>query len=109
MKSNNTSNKSKKATNDKTDIYVLKDQVLVNQIETVKKNLLSLIDKSNTIQIVGDNIKNIDITFIQILLALKKSAKIKNKQINFNLNLSEDIVVLLENNGFIEFNKNLNI
>ncbi|MBR8537044.1 STAS domain-containing protein [Carboxylicivirga sediminis] len=75
-------------------------QLIINHIEkitaTVKNGLIS--DKD--LQIEVDNPESVDVTFIQLLLALKATLSANGKKVEVNAELSEDIKKLILNSGF---------
>lgn len=75
-------------------------QLIINHIEkissTVKSELKS--DKDLTVEI--DNPESVDVTFIQLLLAIKATLKANGKSVTINAELSEDVEALIQNSGF---------
>ncbi len=87
---------------------LLGENITVKQAGKVKNDLLSLFSNSEPAKIVGDNIQNIDITFIQLMYSLKNSSVKRNKPVSFNFKLSDDLNVLLDRCGFKMISDNLN-
>lgn len=79
---------------------VFSGELIINHVNAIKEELVGSIDFEKPINIVVNNPVNIDITFIQLVLAIKKAYS--NKDINCNLqaSLSDDIFNLLANSGF---------
>ena len=108
MKKNTNPIKSDKTIKDNANTYVLKGNITIQQTETLKNELLSTIKKMNSIYISGKNIEDIDVTFIQLMYSLKSSMTKQNKQINYDIELPEELTELLDNTGFKSLNENLN-
>lgn len=88
--------------------FVLGENNTIKQANTIKKELLSLLTDSEPVKIVGENIHNIDITFIQLMVSLKNSSIKRNKPVSFNFKLTKDLNTLLEHCGFKMINDSLN-
>lgn len=65
--------------------------------ESVKSQLSS---KPEKVVILADNVENIDITFIQLLKAIKNSGSKNGFDVTYSLRLSDDLSSLVRNAGF---------
>lgn len=105
MKNNHSNNKTIKG---KTNKYILKENNTIKNIDFLKKDILTAYNKSDHMQIIGKDIKDIDITFIQLMFSIRKSSLKNNKQIDFSIDLPDELMALLEHNGFNSLNVSLN-
>ncbi|WP_282036085.1 STAS domain-containing protein [Saccharicrinis aurantiacus] len=82
-----------------TNIAVSGD-LIINHIEKIKEGLDNSIDFSKNLTLDLNGITSIDITFIQLIISLKKSFQSSAKQIVFKNNFNDEIKTLLQNAGF---------
>jgi len=82
-----------------TKVTIEGDLTILNAI-AVKKELLSLLNKNDSLELDCKSIQQIDLSGIQLLLALKQSALSLNKTIKLECNLPEDISKIIKNSGF---------
>ncbi|WP_075603320.1 STAS domain-containing protein [Saccharicrinis aurantiacus] len=82
-----------------TNIAVSGD-LIINHIEKIKEVFDSSIDFSKNLIIDLNGINSIDITFIQLIISLKKSFQSSDNQIVFKNNFNDEVKILLQNAGF---------
>jgi len=80
---------------------LLKGQLVVSNAEPIKKEFLDALNRSENIELIFKNITKLDLTVIQLVIALQKSVLQLKKNLSFDLELSEHIKLLMENSGFV--------
>lgn len=96
---------SKKTTN-KTAIgnvpeyFTINEELTIASIDLVKSELDRLLENDKELIIKGDNLKNIDLTGIQLLYAVSRQALKKQKKVIFDISVKQDAAVLLLKAGF---------
>ena len=75
-------------------------QLIINYIESITELVKSEINTGKDLQIEIDNTETVDITFIQLIIAIKKSVENNGKKITLISNLKEDNLNLIKNAGF---------
>lgn len=78
----------------------LSGSLAINHIEKIYDELSNHIDLAKNLQINVKAVENIDITFIQVLLSLKKEYNDLGLTLNISMDLSDDSWSLLHNAGF---------
>jgi ABC-type transporter Mla MlaB component len=73
--------------------------LVINHIDKIYREISEKIDFSKPLNISVQNVENIDITFIQILLSLKKEFEEKKLELQISVDLSDDLWSLLKNAG----------
>lgn len=76
---------------------VLSNELTIYTIENIKDEFDKFIDKFNQIEIVSDNIKNMDLSFVQLIKSIQKTALKKGKFLTINIELKEETKNLFEN------------
>ncbi|WP_066630254.1 hypothetical protein [Labilibacter marinus] len=79
---------------------IISGELIINHIDLIKEQLIEVIDLSKHININVTNPSGIDITFIQVIVAIE--ATYINNGLNFNMEgtLNEDMFALVANAGF---------
>ncbi|MGQ1785598.1 MULTISPECIES: hypothetical protein [unclassified Saccharicrinis] len=79
---------------------IISGDLIINHADTIKEELLKTLDFSKKLHIKVDNPTRIDITFIQLVLAIKMAYK--NKRLDFNLEgtFNDEACTLVANAGF---------
>jgi anti-anti-sigma regulatory factor len=75
----------------------------INQVGYLKTKFESILDEWNEIEIKGENIHYLDLTFIQLFESFKKTAREKSKKLKWFITIEDDIALLLKRAG-IEIN-----
>lgn len=74
--------------------------LIINHIEKIKEAFDNAIDTSKDLTLDLNDVTSIDITFIQLVISLKKSFQSSGNQIVFKNNFNDEIMTLLKNAGF---------
>lgn len=86
-----------------TDLLTFEGSLNVRHIQAIKDALVQEIAHSPALQVKVQNVEQLDLSFLQFLLALKISYKAKQKPICFDLKLNTETERLLCVSGFGEF------
>ncbi|MCB2195215.1 MAG: hypothetical protein KQH79_05110 [Bacteroidetes bacterium] len=76
-----------------------KNDLTIFSIESIKDQFINAVQKNDVIQLELKDVKNIDLTFMQLIYSLKISSASLKKEVSVNANLSEDIKSLFSNSG----------
>lgn len=83
-----------------TDVEIeISGDLIINHIEKIKVELDSVIDFSKDLVLKLDNPSSLDITFIQLVLSLKRSFQKNEKKLTFMGSFNDEISGLLTNAG----------
>ncbi len=80
--------------------------LIINHIEKIYAELQESLSCDQPISIVIDNPENLDMTFVQLVLAIKKSVLEKGKTFTIKTTIKDDLKLLVEKAGL---EKELNI
>ncbi len=75
-------------------------QLIINYIEKIVEEVRGSINLEKDLEIVIDNPEAIDITFMQLILALKFTYSDQNQEMTISSSLSEELKTLIKNSGF---------
>jgi len=75
-------------------------QLIINYIEKIVEEVRESINLEKDLEIVIDNPEAIDITFMQLILALKFTYSDQNQEMTISSSLSEELKTLIKNSGF---------
>lgn len=75
--------------------------LVINHIEKIITSAKEQLNFDKSLEVVVDECDNIDITFIQFLIALQKSWMQRGLEFSVKANIKDDLVRLIENAGFI--------
>ncbi|HYX07381.1 MAG TPA: hypothetical protein VE912_11665 [Bacteroidales bacterium] len=89
-----------KGKNQKSASITIGGDFTINNITELKKSITDAIDAYDKINLSVNNPDNIDLTAIQLLISLQKSASVKNTELNLNFSVPEDLSLILEHSGF---------
>jgi len=78
----------------------LSGQLTINSIVKLVAEMKPLLKNASNVKIHVKEVENIDLTFIQMLFAIKNSGKKDNYKINVSMDLSEELTLLIDNAGF---------
>lgn len=76
-------------------------QLVINHIEKIVGHVKERLDYGKSVEILVEACENMDITFIQFLVALQKTWMQKGLEFSVRSTVKEDLVRLIENAGFI--------
>jgi anti-anti-sigma regulatory factor len=82
------------------NIVEITGSLVINHIEKIYHDLSTNLDFSKNLKVVLDQVDNIDITFVQLLLSLKKQFGKSGLELTLQSKLSDDMWLLLNNAGF---------
>jgi anti-anti-sigma regulatory factor len=89
---------------------LLEGQLTIKNAASIQRDLLSVLNSSQNINLVLKNVVKIDLAVLQLLLALQKSAATHNKKLSFDNELTGNIESVLLSSGlqkkFITESKN---
>jgi len=68
--------------------------------QEVYHEFINYLNDFDILRIILKNIELIDLPFIQLLISLQQTSKLKNKKISFNIELPENLQTILINSGF---------
>ena len=74
---------------------VMEGDLIVRDSQEIKQELQNLIENHQSVEIYFENINRIDVTAIQLLLALSKSAAKQEKTVNYHFQKTEYICNIL--------------
>ncbi len=78
----------------------LSGQLTINSIVKILAEMKELLKNASNVNIHVKEVENIDLTFIQLLFAIKNSGKKENYKINVNMELPDELNLLVNNAGF---------
>ena len=76
---------------------VLGEELTIYTIEDIRNDILEAVNKYNDIVLTGSEIKNMDLSFIQLIESIKKTIVNSKKKLTLNINLSEENRLLFDN------------
>lgn len=84
---------------DDKSIIIFKGALNINHISAIKGELEELISFDNDIEVRLESPDSIDVTFVQLLVALKNSCRAKDSKFKITSQLSDDVLGLMKNAG----------
>jgi anti-anti-sigma regulatory factor len=75
----------------------LRNELTIYSIEGLKDKIVDAIKDYDQIIFDIKDVKNMDLSFVQLLYSVKITADTLNKKVSFNVNLSDDIKTLFTN------------
>lgn len=87
---------SKKKGESKVEI-VLNEELTIYTIEEVKDTIFEAVNKYENIEINGFQIKNMDLTFVQLLKSIHKTVEKSKKSLTVNIELNNENKELFDN------------
>ncbi|MDR2929100.1 MAG: STAS domain-containing protein [Cytophagaceae bacterium] len=75
-------------------------QLTISNIEKITEELNANRKKHKSIDISTENVENIDVTFVQLLYALKLSGQKEGFDVSISISVPDDLKSLLTNAGF---------
>lgn len=84
---------------DDKSIIIFKGALNINHISAIKGELEELISFDNDIEVHLESPDSIDVTFVQLLVALRNSCNAKDSKFKITSQLSDDLLGLMKNAG----------
>ncbi len=78
---------------------LLEGQLVIRNAALIKKELLSALTNSQTLELILKDITKVDMAFLQLLVALHKSAAIAGKRISLDIEPTAYMKSVVENSG----------
>lgn len=79
---------------------VLTGQLTINTIDKIMAKMKEIIVKPSEVSIQVEDVENMDLTFIQLIFAIKNSGKKEKYKVEVSFDLSEELTSLITNAGF---------
>lgn len=76
---------------------ILENDLTIYSVDELKTIIVDNYKKNDEINFELKNIKNIDLTFIQLFFSLKHSAIGEGKTVSFDINMPDDLKLLFNN------------
>jgi len=80
--------------------FCFSGQLIINYIEKIVEEVKKNITLEKDLEVVIDNPEAIDVTFIQLILALKTTYSNRDQKMTISSSLSEELKTLIVNSGF---------
>ena len=81
-------------------VVTFSGQLVINHIEKITNSAKSQLDYGKSVEVVIENCDNIDITFIQFLIAFQKTWMQNGMEFSAKSSVKEELIHLIENAGF---------
>jgi anti-anti-sigma factor len=81
----------------------LEGELTLNNVTSIKKELIDALEKCDSLQLRIRDVKSIDLSSIQLLDSLKKTCKDLGKPIAIEMTLNPDAEILFARTGFGSF------
>jgi len=78
---------------------VFKNELTIFSIEDFKDQFIDTVINNDEINIDLKDVKNLDLTFVQLIYSLKITANKLKKKVSLNTDLSKDLMSLFNNSG----------
>ncbi|MCU4175869.1 hypothetical protein [Carboxylicivirga sp. N1Y90] len=75
-------------------------QLIINYIENITEQVKKSVSANKDLEINIKNPDSVDVTFIQLLLAIKATFKASEKEVIIKTELKDELVTLIANSGF---------
>jgi ABC-type transporter Mla MlaB component len=79
---------------------VFSGELLIDNAEAIYAEVKSVLGDYDSYVLSTDNVGDIDLSFIQLILALEKELKQKKKNVEKNIQIPETLTELFTNTGF---------
>jgi ABC-type transporter Mla MlaB component len=79
---------------------VIEGELVIREAAAIKENLLNLLKNYQSIELKFKEIDKLDVSALQLLIAIHKSATTQQKNITFHFEDSEYIKSVLNNSGY---------
>jgi anti-anti-sigma regulatory factor len=84
----------------KVTITIEGDITLANS-EAIKKELLAALENEQTVHFIATGITAIDLSGLQLLVALKKTLQEAHREVTFDMSYPNDLLSVVEHSGFM--------
>lgn len=78
---------------------LIEGQLIIRNANTIKSELIPALNSSQNLEIVFKNITKMDITVLQLIIALQKSAATLKKKLSLDIELTDYIKSVIQNSG----------
>ncbi len=85
---------------------LLTDELNIYTIEGIKEEIINIVKRYDEIEFSTKDVKNMDITFVQLFYSIITSVKDKGKKVTFDIKLPEENQVLFDNTDLTRIIKN---
>ena len=92
--------KSKKTT--KKEAIILKDDLTIQKASEIREQLLNILDQNEHLTINLKDVRECDLTFLQLLIALRKSVEESGKTLTLITGNNQSLYHLMKNSGYPE-------
>nr|WP_321407181.1 hypothetical protein [uncultured Carboxylicivirga sp.] len=75
-------------------------QLIINYIENITEIVKEKVSATKDLDIQVDNPDSVDITFIQLVLSIKKTFELAGKEVSITTELKDELKTLIGNSGF---------
>ncbi|MEA3317228.1 MAG: hypothetical protein U9R54_04665 [Bacteroidota bacterium] len=99
MKNNNIEIKEIKNSKTKKLNLILKNDLTIYSLETIKQDIINAFNKYDNINLKFRNVSNLDLSFIQFIKSIQKTAAKQNKKFSMDVKIPEEIQMLINNSG----------
>jgi 2-polyprenyl-3-methyl-5-hydroxy-6-metoxy-1,4-benzoquinol methylase len=99
--------KAKKSTVKKDISFNLGSKFTVQDVHAGITTLKEALNQTGRIIISSDVVTELDVSFMQILVAFEKAAKAKSLEINWQIKFSDDLMKIMQHSGMCEVLKNI--
>ncbi|HKL38524.1 MAG TPA: STAS domain-containing protein [Bacteroidales bacterium] len=79
---------------------VVEKELTIYTVLEIKENFLDAINQYNELDVQIKNVENIDLSFIQLIESLRKTAEEYDKKISISAELVDETQTLVDNAGF---------
>lgn len=79
---------------------LLEGQLIIRNAAEIREQLIAAIKNYENLELVLENVTRIDLSVLQLLVALKKSAANFSKKVSFRPELSGKMKAIVERSGF---------
>jgi anti-anti-sigma regulatory factor len=94
--------KSQGKNKDKIALVQIEGELVLGNLDTIKKDMLETIKQYNRLHIEVKNVKAMDLTCIQLLCAVKKTLQDFGKYASFQIELPQELTLILNHAGFTQ-------
>lgn len=83
----------------------IEGDITLDNSGALKQELLAMLSNDGAVHLIASHIEKIDLSGLQLLVALKKSLQQENRTVTFDLTYSGDALSLVECSGYIDLLK----
>ena len=84
---------------DNTTRLLLEGQLVIRNGNAIKSELILALNRSQNLELAFKNIIKMDLAFLQLLIALQKSAARLEKKLSFDIELTDYTKLVIQNSG----------